>query len=117
MIITFDEKVSKKIMEMKSDIPTEIVLDIDHTLYDGKELIRQDCCGVTRYRIVLINKNTIPPVFDTKIESNIGDVFFQKWALMYLDPQIKIRQNGTLIEIAGNGELIAPNIELVDFRK
>ncbi|MGM9886244.1 MAG: iron-sulfur cluster biosynthesis family protein [Lactococcus sp.] len=114
MKITFDETVSQRLSELKKTIPADLVLDFDHTL--SRELVGQDCCGITRYRLVLIEKNQLPDVFDGSIPSNCGLIYYKKWGSMYLDPQMQIRKNGPLIEIMGAGELIAPNIEIVDFR-
>lgn len=107
MKITFDETVSQRLSELTKTIPADLVLDFDHTV--SRELVGQDCCGITRYRLVLIEKNQLRDVFD-------GSIYYKKWGTIYLDPQMQIRKNSPLIKIMSAGELIAPNIEIVDFR-
>ncbi len=114
MNISFDETVKSRLAALTKNKSADFVLDFDHTL--SRENVGQDCCGITRYRVVAVAKGQVPTIFDGKISSNFGDIFYQKWGKMYLDETMQIRMNGTLIEIMGAGELIAPNIELVDFR-
>lgn len=114
MNITFDDAVRDRLLLLKGSHEADLVLDFDHTL--SRENIGQDCCGITRYRIVLVEKGSVPEVFNASISSNFGSVYFKEWGQMYLDDEMNIRFNGPLIEIMGRGELIAPNIEIVDFR-
>ena len=90
------------------------MLDFDHTL--SRENWGSDCCGVTRYRLVAVDKGQVPAIFDGKITSNFGDIYVQSWGEMYLDTEMKIRQAGPFIEFIGNGGQIAPNMEIADFR-
>lgn len=115
MNITFDDHVKKRLSVLTENEAADFVLDFNHTL--SRKSISQDCCGITCYRIVAVNKGKIPAFFDASIPSNFGPIYYYSWAKMYLDQDMKIRMNGPLIEIMGSGELIAPNIEIVDYRK
>ncbi|QPS71995.1 iron-sulfur cluster biosynthesis family protein [Lactococcus garvieae] len=115
MKITFDENVTQRLMAMISDKPADFVLDFDHTL--SNETILSSCCGITRYRIVAVDKGGVPSVFDGKISSPLGDIYCKAWGKMYFDQNMQVRVTPNhLIEIMGDGEKIAPHIEIVDYR-
>lgn len=114
MEITFDEMVKSLLMSLTKTEAADFVLDFDHTL--SRTQVGQDCCGITRYRLVAVQHGQVPKDFDAVLPSNFGGIYYKSWGKMYLDPQMKIRKNGSLIELMGDGELIAPNMEIVDFR-
>ena len=125
MEITFDEKINKILLELTGTKTSEelltkpsavdFVLDFDHTL--SNELIDSSCCGITRYRIVAVDKGKVPAVFDGRIASPLGQFFCKKWGMMYFDDKMLVRKTeNQLIEIMGRGEQIAPHIEIVDAR-
>ncbi|WP_205272656.1 iron-sulfur cluster biosynthesis family protein [Lactococcus taiwanensis] len=126
MEITFDETVTKRLLGLmgfqdKKDLLTkpsavDFVLDFDHTL--SSEQLESTCCGITRYRIVAVEKGQVPPIFDGQISSSLGPFYCKKWGMMYFDETMNVRLTANhLIEIMGRGEQIAPHIEIVDYRK
>ena len=114
MKITFDETVKNRLAELTKSQAADFVLDFDHTL--SRQNWGSDCCGVTRYRIVAVDKGQVPSIFDGIIPSNMGDIYVQNWGRMYLDEAMSIRQNGVFTEFNGAGGQIAPNMEITDFR-
>lgn len=114
MKITFDDAIKQRLSALTENQPADFVLDFDHTL--SRENWGSDCCGVTRYRIVLVEKGQVPAIFDGTIESNFGPIFVQNWGRMYLDEDMSIRLSGPFIEFNGAGGQIAPNMEIADFR-
>lgn len=89
------------------------ILDFDHTL--SREAVSTDCCGITRFRLVLVDE--VPKIFDGQIESNIGTIYFKNWGKMYLDENMKLRplSNG-LVEFISDNSVIAQNVQIFDFR-
>lgn len=114
MKIKFDTAIAEKLGGLLADQSANLVLDFDHTL--SRENNGLDCCGISRYRLVLIDKETLPDVFDMEIESSFGPIYFKKWASFYLEENMTIRQKNNLIEFLGDGGQIAPHMEIVDFR-
>lgn len=115
MKITFDDTITRRLSAMIEDKPADFVLDFDHTLSD--ETVASTCCGITRYRIVAVNKGQVPAVFDGRIDSPLGDFYCKAWGMMYFDENMYVRMTPNhLIEIMGDGEKIAPHIEIVDYR-
>lgn len=116
MKITFDDTVAQRLLTMIKTEAADFVLDFDHTL--SKETIASTCCGITRYRIVAVDKGEVPAIFDGKIESPLGFFYCKAWGMMYFDENMQVRiTSNHLIEIMGDGEKIAPHIEIVDYRK
>lgn len=116
MKITFDDNITKHLSELTESKTGDFVLDFDHTL--STEMIDSSCCGITRYRIVLVDKGAVPAVFDGRIDSPMGEFFCKKWGMMYFDEEMNVRLTANhLIEIMGRGEQIAPHIEIVDYRQ
>ncbi|MCL2858784.1 MAG: iron-sulfur cluster biosynthesis family protein [Streptococcaceae bacterium] len=116
MNMTFDASIKEQITTMIDGKPVDLVLDFDHTL--SHELAESKCCGITRYRIVIADKNSLPDEFDGQFDSELGTFHCKAWGMMYFDEYMNVRKtdNG-LTQIMGAGELIAPNIEIVDYRK
>ncbi|RZI48527.1 iron-sulfur cluster biosynthesis family protein [Lactococcus kimchii] len=115
MKITFDAAVTQQLLALTADSAVDFVLDFDHTL--SEEVVGSSCCGITRYRIVAVDKGSVPAVFDGQLDSALGKFFCKKWGMMYFDEEMTVRTTANgLIEIMGRGELIAPHIELVDYR-
>ena len=115
MKITFDDTITQRLLALIEDKPADFVLDFDHTL--SSETLLSSCCGITRYRIVAVNKGAVPKVFDGKISSPLGDFYCKAWGMMYFDENMRVRVTANhLIEIMGDGEKIAPHIEIVDYR-
>jgi uncharacterized protein YqkB len=89
------------------------ILDFDHSL--SRDHVSTDCCGITRYRLILVDDVT--QIFDAQIQSNLGDVYFKDWGKMYLDENMKLHllENG-LIEFSSDNNTIAMNVQIFDFR-
>ena len=115
MEITFSKEILEKMKTLSADRGGQWVLDFDHSL--SRENIFSDCCGITRYRLVLIDRDQLPDVFDGQLTSSLGPIYFKQWGAMYLADKISVRLTDIgLIELVSPGELIAPNMEIVDFR-
>lgn len=115
MEMTFDDTITERLTALQVNPPGDLVLDFDHTL--SNDLVQSSCCGVTRYRIVAVDKSKVPDVFDGTIDSPLGKIYCKAWGKMYFDDNMNVRvTNNNLIEIMGDGERIAPHIEIVDYR-
>jgi len=110
MKITIDKEIQDRLATFSE---AKLVLDFDHSL--SQENVGTDCCGVTRYRLVAVDK--VPAAFDEQIPSNVGPIYYQSWGNMYLDQNMYIRPAvGRLIQLTSDSGQIEANMEIVDYR-
>jgi len=105
MKITFDEKTANKI---KAFGDVDLVFDFDHTLSEVNTEVDACAGGISRYRIVAVEKGNVPEVFDASIDSEFGPIYYKGYT--------KINPSYNLIELRSKAELLSPNLLIVDFR-
>lgn len=76
MKIIFDKTVSEKLAKFGN---ADFVLDFDHELSEKNEAIDACAGGISRYRILAIDKGKLPEAFDAHMDSEFGPVYFKKW--------------------------------------
>lgn len=115
MKITFDPKTEKKIEKLKN---IDLVFDFDHTL--SRENISVDGCsdGISRYRIVIVKKGSVPSQFDSHIDSKFGPIYYKGYGHYFFQKEMYTVYNPSynLIELHSTAELLSKNILIVDFR-
>ncbi|MDR2834168.1 MAG: hypothetical protein LBV67_10680 [Streptococcaceae bacterium] len=114
MKITFDQAMQDKLGQYGE---VDFVLDIDHELTDGKSKMAMSCSGISRYRLIVVDKGVVPDIFDERIDSNLGTVYMKNYGKFYLDEELKIRiENNVFITLLSDGAIFSRNVELVDYR-
>ncbi|MEG9207833.1 iron-sulfur cluster biosynthesis family protein [Lactococcus lactis] len=76
MKIIFDELATEKI---KSFGAVDLALDFNHTLSETNTEVDACAGGISRWRLVAVDKGTTPGTFDGKMESEFGSIYFQDW--------------------------------------
>lgn len=116
MKIIFDENVSEKLAKFED---TDLVLDFDHELSEKHEAVDACAGGISRYRILAIDKGKLPEVFDAHLDSDFGPVYFKKWGEMFWNGQdlhAKVEGSYNLIALKTDGEYLSHNLLVVDYR-
>ena len=112
---TFDEEVASR---MKAFGPTNFVLDFDHELSEKNEAVDACAGGISRYRIVAVDKGKVPEVFDGEIESVFGTIYYKGWGSVFFHEDLRAQVEGSygLISLKTPGEYLSYNLLIVDFR-
>ena len=115
MKFTFDETVENK---LKAFDNADLVLDFDHTLSESLEEVDSCAGGISRYRIVAVDKGAVPADFDAEIESEFGPVYYKGWGKIFFSEDLTARVEGSynLISLKTPGETLSDNLLIVDFR-
>ncbi|GBG97507.1 iron-sulfur cluster biosynthesis family protein [Lactococcus termiticola] len=115
LTFTFDEQVAEK---MKALEPASFVLDFDHTL--SESLAEVDACagGISRWRIVAVDKDAVPADFDSHLDSEFGPIYYKSIGEMFFHEDLKAKVEGSynLISLKTPGETLSNNLLVVDFR-
>ena len=115
MKITFDEKVTEKLQALGA---VDLVLDFDNTL--SAEQISAGSCdaGLANFRLVAIDKGSLPEIFDASLESDLGPVFYKEWGGRFFNGDMLARVEGSygLIALKNAGEYLSLNMTIVDLR-
>ena len=69
MKIILDKTVSEKLAKFDN---ADFVLDFDHELSEKNEAIDACAGGISRYRILAIDKGKLPEAFDAHMDSEFG---------------------------------------------
>lgn len=116
MKIIFDKTVSEKLAKFDN---ADFVLDFDHELSEKNEAIDACAGGISRYRILAIDKGKLPEAFDAHMDSEFGPVYFKKWGEMFWNAQdlhAKVEGSYNLIALKTDGEYLSHNLLIVDYR-
>ncbi len=115
MKIKFDELTANKIKDW-GDV--DLVFDFDHTLSETRTSVDACAGGISRYRIVAVNKGTVPEIFDASMDSQFGPIFYKKYGSYFFHEEMSTEMDPTyhLIQLKSPAELLSPNLLLVDFR-
>ncbi|RZI48318.1 iron-sulfur cluster biosynthesis family protein [Lactococcus kimchii] len=115
MKITFDEKTAEKI---KAFGDVDLVFDFDHSLSEKLEAVDACAGGISRYRIVAVDKGTVPDVFDATIDSEFGPIYYKAYGTYFFQDEMStvINPSYNLIELRSTAELLSSNLLIVDFR-
>ena len=111
----FDEKTADKI---KAFGDVDLVFDFDHTLSEVNTEVDACAGGISRYRIVAVEKGNVPEVFDASIDSEFGPIYYKGYGSYFFQDEMstKINPSYNLIELRSTAELLSPNLLIVDFR-
>lgn len=115
MKITFDEKTADKIRAL-GDV--ELVFDFDHTLSEKNTEVDACAGGISRYRIVAVEKGKVPKEFDAHIDSEFGPIYYKGYGSYFFHDNMttSINTSYNLIELKSPAELLSSNLLIVDFR-
>lgn len=115
MKIKFDEKTATKIKDLGE---ADLVFDFDHTLSEENTAVDACAGGISRYRIVAVDKGKVPKEFDATIDSEFGPIYYKGYgAYFFQDEMYTVLNNSyNLIELRSTAELLSPNLLIVDFR-
>ncbi|MGV9044316.1 iron-sulfur cluster biosynthesis family protein [Lactococcus lactis] len=116
MKIIFDELATEKI---KSFGAVDLALDFTHTLSETNTEVDACAGGISRWRLVAVDKGTTPGTFDGKMESEFGSIYFQDWGKFFWDEHdLKVGHEGSfnLMTLKTDWDTISNNFLIVDFR-
>ena len=108
MKITFDEQVLARLSNWSN---ADVVLDFDNTLGETGRPV-EGCSIGTNYRLIAIDKGTVPEVFDIIIDSNLAPLHFKKYGGMTITENTDKR-----IQFKAAGEIIDSNVQVLDYRQ
>jgi uncharacterized protein YqkB len=116
MKITFDERTAGQI---KAWGDVDLVFDFDHTLSEKLEAVDACAGGISRYRLMAVEKGSVPEIFDAHIDSEFGPIYYKGFGSYFFHDEMTTRVNPSynLIELKSPAELLSSNLLLVDFRK
>lgn len=113
MKITFDDNVLKKVASWSD---ADIVLDFDNTIGENGRAL-EGCSIGTNYRLIAIDKGTVPEIFDVIIESNFAPLHFKKYGEMFLKHDMTLTEDAVKrVQLMESGEVIDSNVQVLDYR-
>lgn len=114
MKITFDEQVLARLVDWSD---ADVVLDFDNTLGETGRPV-EGCSIGTNYRLIAIDKGTVPEVFDVIIDSNLAPLHFKKYGEMFLENGMTITENtDKRVQLKAAGEVIDSNVQILNYRQ
>ena len=114
MKITFDEQVLARLTDWSD---ADIVLDFDNTIGETGRPV-EGCSIGTNYRLIAIDKGTVPDIFDVVIASNFTHQHFKKYDEMFLKNDMTITENtDKRVQLKASGEVIDSNVQMTDHRQ
>ena len=114
MKIKFDEKTAEKIKKLGE---VDLVFDFDHTLSEKNTAVDTCAGGISRYRIVAVEKGNIPDEFDAMIESEFGPIYYKGYGAYFFQDEMYTVFNSSynLIELRSTAERLSANLLIADF--
>ncbi|GFH42781.1 hypothetical protein Hs30E_13320 [Lactococcus hodotermopsidis] len=113
MKMTFDNKILKKVASWTG---ADIVLDFDNTIGENGRPV-EGCSIGTKFRLIAIDKGTVPEEFDVIIDSNFVPLHFKKYGEMFLKNEMTLSEDELKrAQLRENGEIIDSNVVLLDLR-
>ena len=114
MKITFDEQVLARLTDWSD---ADIVLDFDNTIGETGRPV-EGCSIGTNYRLIAIDKGTVPDIFDVVIASNFAPKKKKKYGEMFLENDMTITENtDKRVQLKASGEVIDSNVQILDYRQ
>ncbi|GFH40329.1 iron-sulfur cluster biosynthesis family protein [Pseudolactococcus insecticola] len=114
MKITFDDKILAKVADFSD---ADLVLDFDNTIGENGRPV-EGCSIGTNYRLIAINKGTVPESFDTVIDSNFAPLHFKKYGQMFLTKDMTLSEDSVRrVQLKESGEVIDSNVQILDYRQ
>ncbi|MBL3715365.1 iron-sulfur cluster biosynthesis family protein [Lactococcus muris] len=116
MKFIFDKEVGERLVKFEN---ADFVLDFDHELSEKNESVDACAGGISRYRLLAIDKGKLPEVFDAHLDSEFGPIYFKKWGEMFWGSQdlyAKVEGSYNLIALKTEGEYLSHNLLIVDYR-
>lgn len=114
MKITFDEQVLARLTDWSD---ADIVLDFDNTIGETGRPV-EGCSIGTNYRLIAIDKGTVPDIFDVVIASNFTPLHFKKYGEMFLENDMTITENtDKRVQLKASGEVIDSNVQILNYRQ
>lgn len=113
MKLTLDNAVLARLSDWTD---ADIVLDYDQTISENGRPV--DGCAIgTRYRLIAIDKGTVPSIFAVTIDSDLSPIYFKKDGLMFLSKDMTLTQTSDFrIQLKDTGALIDSNVQILDLR-
>jgi uncharacterized protein YqkB len=113
MKITLDENVLKLVANWSD---ADVVLDFDNTIGKTERAV-EGCAIGTNYRLIAIDKGTVPEVFDVIVESNFAPLHFKKYGEVFLKNDLTLTQDTSKrLQLKESGEIIDSNVQILDLR-
>lgn len=113
MKIEFDNAVLAKLAEYSN---ADLVLDLDNT-FSAKGQPVDSCTIGSRFRLIAIDKDSIPDTFDVTIETNFAPIHLKKYGQVFLEKEMTLDQSpDKRYQLKSHGELMDSNVEILDYR-
>ncbi|AKP68031.1 iron-sulfur cluster biosynthesis family protein [Companilactobacillus ginsenosidimutans] len=92
-----------------------IVLDLDDGL--GRFSGEGDCALITKFRVIVVDKDENLSDYSIKLDSDIGTIWFKESAEEFLKPGIKLEVNPKtqLLVFKNDFETIDNSVNIIDF--
>ena len=113
MKLTLDDAVLSRLSHWTT---ADVVLDYDQTIGETGRPV--DGCAIgTRFRLIAIDKGTLPPQFDVVIDSNLAPIYFKKDGELFLTKDMTLTQNADFrVQLKDAGSLIDSNVQVLHLR-
>ena len=113
MKLTLDDAVLNRLSHWTT---ADVVLDYDQTIGETGRPV--DGCAIgTRFSLIAIDKDTLPPQFDVVIDSNLAPIYFKKDGELFLTKDMTLTQNTDFrVQLKDAGSLIDSNVQVLDLR-
>ncbi|MDR1606055.1 MAG: iron-sulfur cluster biosynthesis family protein [Streptococcaceae bacterium] len=113
MKITFDAQVLARVANWTD---ADLILDFDQTIGENGRPV-EGCSIGTNYRLIAIDKGTVPDVFDVIIDSNFAPLHFKAYGRVFLTKDMTLTENpDKRVQLKESGEVIDSNVQVLDFR-